>query len=419
MSEVQVRNKHTRWMLDGQIRLEGARALNDKFPQAGTTEPSFTDVAQAFRLNFELGAEVGAGVCVYHRGRPVVDLWGGFANEAHTDPWRPDTMCILASPTKGLVAGAALLLVDRGLLDLDAPLAQHWPEFGAQGKEAITLRMVLSHRSGVVCLDHAPISQEHLRSHTPIAEALAAARPEWQPDTAHGYHATTFGHLISELVRRVTGQTVGEFFAENIAKPLGLDCHIGLPDPDTAHLATMLESRAEELMAGADPGEGLDMLVALSNPASLTYRAVIGSMTLDLVPDPVVENPSYDGLASAQALARFYASFIGNIGGFRLIEPRTLEQLRTVHSSGICRTTLMPSTWGLGVMLADGPAFPASAGLRSAFGLGGANGNFTFADPEHELAFAYVHNAGTQVIGEIDSRARRLIEATYRSIGVT
>lgn len=386
------------------------------FPQGGTAEPSFAAVAQAFRLNFASGAEVGAGVCVYHRGRPVVDMWGGFANEARTDLWRPDTMCVLASPTKGLVAGAALLLVDRGLLVLDAPVADYWPEFAAEGKAGITLRMVLNHRSGVVCLDHAPIVQDHLRTHTPIAEALAAARPEWEPDTAHGYHATTFGHLISELVRRRTGHTVGEFFAEEIAAPLGLDCHIGLPNPDAAHLATMLESKAEELMAGADPGDSLAMLTALGDPSSLTYRAIIGSMSLDLAPDPVIENPSYDGLASAQSLARFYASFIGEIGRFRLTKPETVEQLRTVHSSGTCRTTLLPSTWGLGVMLPDGPMFPASAGLGSAFGLGGANGNFTFADPENELAFAYVQNAGTQVIGRIDDRARRLVEATYRSI---
>jgi CubicO group peptidase (beta-lactamase class C family) len=374
-------------------------------------------VVRAFSENFDSGAEVGAGVCVYHRGRPVVDIWGGFADEARTDPWRPETLGILASPTKALVTGAALLLVDRGLLELDAPVAEYWPEFAAHGKAGITLRMVLAHRSGVVCLDHAPIVEEHLRAHTPIAEALAAARPEWEPDTAHGYHATTFGHLISELVRRRTGHTVGEFFAAEIAAPLGLDCHIGLPDPGAAHLATMLESRAEELMAGADPGDGMAMMIALGDPASLTYRAVLGSMSLELAPDPVVENPSYDGLASAQSLARFYASFIGDVDGFRLTRPETTEQMRTVHSTGTCRTTLLPSTWGLGVMLADGPMFPAASGLGGAFGLGGANGNFGFADPEHQLALAYVQNAGTQVIGRIDDRARHLVEAAYRSIG--
>ncbi|WP_256104207.1 serine hydrolase domain-containing protein [Streptomyces sp. ODS05-4] len=388
------------------------------FPQEGTADPAFADVAEAFRRNFASGAEVGAGVCVYHRGRPVVDVWGGFADEARTDPWRADTLAILASPTKALVAGAALLLVDRGLLDLDTPVAAYWPEFAAHGKAGITLRMVLGHRSGVVCLDHAPITEEHLRAHHPIAEALAAARPEWEPDTAHGYHATTFGHLVSELVRRRTGRTVGAFFAEEIAAPLGLDCHIGLKDPGAAHLATMLESKAEELMAGADPGDGMAMLVALGDPASLTHRAVLGSMSLDLLPDPVVENPSYDGLASARSLARFHASFIGEIDGFRLTTPRTTEQIRTVHSTGTCRTTLLPSTWGLGVMLPDGPMFPAASGLGGAFGLGGANGNFAFADPDHNLAFAYVQNAGTQVIGRIDDRARRLVEAAYRSIGV-
>lgn len=387
------------------------------FPWAGTVEPPFAEVGDAFLANFAAGAEVGAGVCVYHRGRPVVDLWGGFADEAATDPWRPDTLAVLASPTKALVTGAALLLVDRGVLDLDAPVAEHWPEFAAEGKAGITLRMVLGHRSGVVCLDHAPLTEASLRAHTPVAEALAAARPEWEPDTAHGYHATTIGHLVSELIRRTTGLTVGAFFAREIAAPLGLDCYIGLPDPASAHLATMLESKAEAVMAGADPGDGIAFLTALGDPDSLSHRATIGSMALDLAPDPVTENPSYDGLASARSLARFLASFVGEVDGFRLTTPALARELRTVHSSGTCRTTLLPTTWGLGVMLPDGPLFPASAGLGTAFGLGGANGNFTFADPERELAFAYVQNAGSAEIGRMDERASRLVEAVYRSAG--
>ncbi|MEV0054246.1 serine hydrolase domain-containing protein [Saccharopolyspora shandongensis] len=388
-----------------------------EFPHGGWTEDAFAGVARAFRGNFAIGAEVGAGVCVYHRGRPVVDLWGGYADAERTDPWRPDTLGVLASPTKAMVAAAALVLVERGLLELDAPIAEHWPEFAAEGKGEITLRIVLAQRSGVVCLDHDPITADHLRAHSPIADALAAARPEWEPGTAHGYHATTFGHLISELVRRRTGRTVGRFFAEEIAARLGLDCHIGLPDPDSAHLATMVESKAEELMAGADPGDELAMLVALGDPGSLTFRAVIGSMSLDTAPDPVLENPSYDGLASAQSLARLYAAFLGEVDGYRLIRPATLAETRRVHSTGTCLVTLLPSAWGLGFQLAGGPIFPASAGLGTAFGLAGANGNFTFADPEHDLAFAYVQNGGAREIGDMDDRARRLTEATYRSLG--
>lgn len=388
-----------------------------EFPRGGVAADAFAGVAEAFRTNFASGAEVGAGVCVYHRGESVVDLWGGYADEGRTDPWRPDTLAVLASPTKALVTGAALLLVERGVLELDAPIAAYWPEFAANGKAGITLRMVLGQRSGVVCLDHDPITDERLRTHTPIAEALAAARPEWVPDTAHAYHAGTFGHLVSELIRRRIDRTVGAFFAAEIAEPLGLECHIGLQDPSSAHLATMLESKAEALMAGAEPGDELAMLTALGDPTSLTYRATMGSMSLELDPDPTVEEPSYGGLASARSLARFFASFVSEIDGFRLTSPATVDEMRRVHSSGVCRVTLLPSTWGLGMMLTDSPVFPASAGLDTAFGFDGANGTFVFADPEHELAFAYVQNAGSPEIGSIDHRARRLVEATYRGVG--
>ncbi|MEV6226255.1 serine hydrolase domain-containing protein [Saccharopolyspora shandongensis] len=371
----------------------------------------FAEVNLAFRANFATGAEVGAAVCVYHRGRPVVDLWGGYADADRGDPWRADTLGVLASPTKSLVTGAALLLVDRGVLDLDAPIAEHWPEFAANGKGGITLRMVLSQRSGVVCLDHDPITNDKLRAHEPIVAALESARPEWEPDTAHGYHATTYGHLISELIRRCTGLTVGQFFAKEIANPLGLDCYIGLPNPDTAHLATMIECKAEELMAGADPGE----IEELRDAATLTYRATMASMSQDPA-DPTVEEPSYGGLASAQSLARYFASFIGEVDCFRLTSPEITEQMRVVHSTGDCLVMLSPCTWGLGVQVSDSPVFPASAGLGTAFGFSGANGVFAFADPANDLAFAYIPNAGSEVMGSMDARIRRLIEATYRSI---
>ncbi|BAL90287.1 putative carboxylesterase [Actinoplanes missouriensis 431] len=381
------------------------------------TEPAFAGVRRAFDENFAAGDEVGAAVCVYHRGRPVVDLWDGHADAERTDPWRPDTLAVLASPTKALVTGALLHLAERGVVDLDAPIARYWPEFAAHGKDRVTARMVLAQRSGVVCLDHDPITPEHLRAHTPIARALAAARPEWEPDTAFAYHAATYGHLVSEIIRRRTGRTVGEYFAREIAAPLGLDCHIGLPDPGAAHLAAMLESRAEQLMDGAAPGDENPLLVALGDKSSLTYRASVGTMALPDALDPSVEDPSYGGLASAQSLARYFASFLGPVGGFRLVGPATVARIRRVHSQGTCLITRLPAAWGLGMQVADSPVFPAAAGLGGAFGFDGANGVFTFADPDHELAFAYVRNAGSATVGRISDRARRLVEAVYASAG--
>jgi CubicO group peptidase (beta-lactamase class C family) len=382
----------------------------------GSVDDSFAEVAKAFEANFASGAEVGAGVCVYHRGRPVVNLWGGTASEDADDLWRPETLGLLASPTKALVAVSALLLVERGLLELDTPIAAYWPEFAANGKDGITLRMVLSHRSGVVCLDHAPITNAMMRSHTPIAEALVGARPEWEPDSAHGYHAITFGYLVSELVRRRTGLTVGRFFAREIAGPLGLDCHIGLPDPDSVHVATMFQSKAEDLMSGGDPGDAVPMLVELGRPESLTHRATISSMSLDPgAADLTVEDPSYGGFASAPSLARLMASLIGEADGVRLLGPALTAELSRVHASGPCRITMMSTAWSLGFMLGDSPVFPVSAGLGTAFGFDGANGTFTFADPAHDLSFAYVQNAGSQVLCKLDDRARSLVEATHRS----
>ncbi|MFJ4524563.1 serine hydrolase domain-containing protein [Streptomyces sp. NPDC088810] len=382
-------------------------------PRGGWAADGFAGVAEAFEANFAAGAEVGAGVCVYHRGEPVVDLWGGFADEDRVDPWRPDTLGVLASPTKALVAVSALRLVDQGLLDLDAPVARYWPEFAAHGKAGITLRMVLAHRSGVVCLDHAPITNEAMRTHLPIAEALADARPEWEPDTAHGYHGITFGYLVSELLRRQTGRTVGRYFAEEIAGPLGLDCHIGVPDDGAVHLATMFTSKAEALFAGEDRE-----LAAFLDPSTLTYRAMMGSLALDVTAlDPAWEDPSYGGRASARSLARFMAALIGEVDGSRLLSPGLLAEMTRMHSKGHCLVTQTDCNWGLGVQLPDHAVFPASAGLTTAFGLSAANGSYLFADPEHDLAFGYMQNAGSPVMGTLDDRPRRLIEAVYRSIG--
>lgn len=382
-----------------------------RHPQAGLTEDTFAEVKHAFEDNFASGEEVGAAVCVYHQGRPVVDLWGGWADPDQTDPWRADTLAVLASPTKALVTAAFLHLWEEQGLDLDEPVAAHWPEFAAHGKATITPRMILSHRSGVVCLDHAPLTLTALRTHTPIAEALAAAHPEWEPDTAHGYHATTYGHLFSELIRRRTGLTVGRYFARHLAGPLGLDAHIGLPTNSNAHLATMLESKAEALMAGADPGE----VIELREPSTLTYRATIGSMSQDPA-DPAVEDPSYGGLASAHAMARLFAALVGEVDGIRLIAPDRTAEMARAHSSGTCEVMLTPLTWGLGVQLADSSVFPADSGLKNSFGLSGANGVFVFADPDRELAFGYAPNMGSAVMGSMDGRVRRLVEAVFRSV---
>lgn len=380
---------------------------------SGTADRGYEAVLEAFKANFRHENEVGAAVCLYRNGKAVVDLWGGIADVQSGERWRADTLGVLASPTKALTTGVVLMLVDQGVLDLDSPLTTYWPEFGQNGKGSITLRMVLSHRSGVVCLDHDPLSMRKLREHFPVVRALEAAVPEWDPGTSCGYHATTFGPILSEVVRRVTGCTVGEYFSTTIANPLGLDAFLGLKGRK-AHLAAMIESKAEELMSGSDPGE----IEELRDSSSLTYRATLGSMSPEPA-DPHVEDASYGGLASAHALARYMASLINSVEGVRLVGEDTLDLARQVASTETCLVMHTPVVWGLGFQLPDSDVFPADAGLKTAFGLSGANGVFLFADPTYDIAFGYIPNAGSEVMGSMDNRVRALVEATYRSVDST
>ena len=198
-------------------------------PVRGNVEKGWGKVADVFRANFEGNpGEVGAACCVYVGGRPVVDLWAGFADREASRPWNEDTIALVASTTKGATAICAHLLAQRGELDLDAPAADYWPEFGAAGKEQILVRWLLSHQAGLPVVD-SPLTFEDACAWHPVIRALEAQRPLWQPGTEHLYHAHTFGFLVGEVVRRITGKTLGTFFADEVAAPLGLSAWIGLP----------------------------------------------------------------------------------------------------------------------------------------------------------------------------------------------
>src|SRR5262245_36740727 len=223
----------------------------------GSIESRFGAVADAFERNFTERGEVGAAVCVYQGGRPVVDLWAGLADREAGRAWRHDTMVVTNSTTKGFTATVAHLLVERGLLDLDAPVASYWPEFAANGKQDIPVRWVLSHKAGVPALDRPPQITEVV-AWTPVVTAVAHQRPAWEPGTAHGYHSHTFGWIIGELVRRITGKTIGRFYADEIAARFGIDFWIGLPPAQQDRVATSYSfhlpatlDRSHELMLRA------------------------------------------------------------------------------------------------------------------------------------------------------------------------
>ena len=194
-------------------------------------EPGWGAVADTFRANFEHG-DVGAACCVYEDGLPVVDVWGGLADRGASRPWARDTIVIIFSCTKGVTAFAANRLVEGGRLDPDAPVADYWPEFAANGKAGITVRMVLSHRAGLAAVD-GELTMDDLAAWDPVVAAIAAQAPSWEPGTAHGYHSRTFGWIVGELIRRVTGRMPGDYMADELARPLGLDFFLGLPESGT------------------------------------------------------------------------------------------------------------------------------------------------------------------------------------------
>lgn len=290
----------------------------------GETVEGFEPVREAFARNFQEYGELGSAFTLYVRGRKVVDLWGGDARPevggrpAPAVAWSADTAQVLRSVTKGLTAACALLLAQRGQLDLDAPVASYWPEFKAAGKERIPVRWLLSHRAGLPALD-VPLRVEDVLTWEPAVAAVAAQEPAWEPGTAHGYHPYTYGWLVGEVVRRVSGRTVGRYFAEEIARPLGLDLWIGLPADAAPRVGKLVDLPAPQAAVQSGPN-GLrlrpkrSVAEAYQDPTSLTARAFAAVRPALDLNDPAaqaVEIPGANGIGTARSVARFYAALIG------------------------------------------------------------------------------------------------------------
>lgn len=375
----------------------------------GTVADGFEPVREAFARNFTERGELGAAVTVYRDGRPVVDLWGG-------EGWREDTAQVVRSVTKGPAAAVLHLLQQRGTLDLDAPVGTYWPEFKRNGKDRVLVRHLLTHRAGLPVLD-TPLTPEQALDGESGPAAVAAQAPSWAPGSAHGYHALTFGWLLGELVQRVTGESLGQWLAREVAGPLGLDLWIGLP-PEQAHRVGDLH----EVSAPRPPaGQGLRMrakpqvAAAYRDPESLTSRAFAA---VDPYPDQndpayrAVELPAANGVGTARALARFYAALLDEVDGVRLYVPATLTAARTEESQGLDRVLLVPTRFGLGYMLHS----PASPMLSPAsLGHPGRGGSLAFADQEAGVGFGYVTN-GLQKSVTSDPRAQALVRALRVSL---
>jgi CubicO group peptidase (beta-lactamase class C family) len=388
----------------------------------GTVAPGFGPVRELFARNFHERGEVGAACAVYLRGDAVVDLWGGLRDRAACTPWEADTLVLVFSTTKGLAAMAMAVAHSRGLFDLDERVAAYWPEFAQQGKDRITVRQLLAHQAGLCAID-TPLSPASLRDRDALAVILARQRPAWEPGTRHGYHALTLGFYESELLRRVDPlrRSVGVFFRDEVARPLDIEFHIGLPtDVPTSRLAAIESFRPLAQLFGLDR-DSWRMVLAYLRPGSLTARAFRNPRLGD--PSDVngpafrsVEFPSVGGFGVVRDIARAYGALA--TGGEELgLTAHTLAELRTPApppSGGHRDAVLLADTrYGFGY-LKPSPAFRFGSG-EAAFGTMGAGGSFAFADPEAGLGFAYAMNRmGLHVWS--DPREAALREAVYRCL---
>lgn len=372
----------------------------------------FEAVRDCFASLFEQTQTRGAALCVQIAGETVVDLWAGVADNAGEQPWHSDTLVNLFSCTKAFTAVAALQLVAEGRLHLDAPIAEVWPEFAANGKAHITLRQLLCHQAGLPALRQ-PLPPEALYDWSLMTAALAAERPWWTPGDGHGYAAITYGWLVGELLRRVDGVDPGAAIVARTATPLGLDFHIGLADEEFDRVAYLTRAKNEF----GDAAAQRLFKEMMSRPESLSARAFNNPpsiMNSGNKPEwRRMAQPAANGHGNARSLAGFYNGLLQG----RLLDEALLAEMLREHSVGEDRTLLTRTRFGLGCWLDQPEVANATfaAGPR-AFGHPGAGGSIGFADPERELAFGFVTNTlGPYVL--MDPRAQALARSVIRCLG--
>jgi CubicO group peptidase (beta-lactamase class C family) len=362
-------------------------------------------VREALVANFEKGLELGASVAVTRDGETMVDLWAGDADPKGT-PWAEHTIVNVYSTTKTMAATCVLMLADRGLVDLNAPVADYWPEFKQNGKEGVLVRHVMSHSAGLCGFDPPLESVEELYDWDAICARLAAQTPWWEPGTASGYHGVTQGYLQGEIVRRVTGRSIGTFFREEVAEPLGADFHIGL-DPS-------LDDRVGELV----PPEGPPKVPA-PEPGSVAARmsagAAIDATEPRTSPWRRAEIPAAGGIGNARSVARVHSALAcgGSIDGVKLMSPAGVERVLEEQTRGQDLVLGLPIVFGMGFGLNDA-SFPISPNPR-AFFWGGWGGSLAIIDLDARVSIAYVMNRmEADLMG--DQRGGTVVLAAFQSL---
>jgi CubicO group peptidase (beta-lactamase class C family) len=395
--------------VDVQLALDDGRRIQ------GFVDDGYGGMLDTFVANFVDRKDVGAACCVVIDGRTVVDLWGGVADARSGRAWSRDTAAVVFSCTKGVLAILAYQLVDAGRLDLDAPIARYWPEFAEAGKAAITVREAMSHRSGLAALD-AELTAADVIAWTPVIRAIERQRPAHSPSAGHAYHPMTYGWILGELIRRVTGATPGARLQATVTNPLGLHLWIGCPEAARDTVAWMEPPLPDEdsdaaretaRIAAADPAidRGATMGGAYAFPSER------GFVTFNDPALQAAEIPGANGIATASSLARLYAACVSDRSGPRLMSLRSVEEALQVRSSGRQLNGIPDdgTRWGTGFQLASPPTQPLLG--PTSFGHAGAGGQLAFADADARLGFAWL---GNQMGGYGDARALSLTVALRR-----
>lgn len=361
----------------------GTNSVGPPIRVEGHCDPQFAAVRDTFEDNFRIRGEVGAAVCVYKDGQKVVDLWGGYKDLARSEPWREDTIVIMNSVAKSMSALCTHILIDRGLIDFDAPVARYWPEFATAGKERVLVRHVLSHTDGVIFCDRAPPGSwfdwdVHIH-------ALEQQEPAWEPGTRGAYNSVNIGFLLGELVRRVTGRTLGTFLREAVTGPLGADYHIGLTQEQIARVSDMHRNPKNGFFAiASDPTTPLGR--AFRSAPSFGYFQNCREIR-------EIEVPSFGGHGNARAVARIYAALAqdGSLDGVRILSPAAVERATQLVWEGDCIMTRRRIRMAYGFMMNEPETAPMGANMK-ACGHTGTGGAFAWCDRERDMAFAYCTN---------------------------
>ncbi len=385
----------------------------------GECDPKFRAVADAVAQNFEQRGDNGASVCVTVDGQVVVDLWGGWKDIQRTEPWEQDTLVNVWSSTKGMATVAGHVAADRGLLDFEAPVARYWPEFAQAGKQDVPVKWLFTHQVGLVDFDGDHPDGVALDWHE-VCRRLAETAPQWTPGTECGYHAVTWGWLVGEVVRRAAGvESFGQYFRDEVAKPLGADrdFYIGLPDSEHDRVARVFRARDEDTPATPPAGN----LGAVRDPIA-SRSGILGLPKWSASPASPewkrAEIPAANGQGNARGLARVYAAMAngGEAFGTRLMSPESVERSARVEYEGPDRCLGVPVRRSLGFML---PSSELDSRPPETFGHGGMGGSMGFADPVRHISFGYAMSLMAPAAGASganDQRGQALAKAVYASL---